>query len=184
VPDGQAGELVLRFPWAGTLHALEGSGAEDARRHWHRPGSYATGDRARRRGSDSLEFLGRIDSVVSISGQLVSLSEVRDVLRAHPFVRDAEVVERTDARLGRSLAAAVVLEEQITGDAALARDLLDAVREVIGGLARPRALAFLDRFGPELAGRDRRSALAALLAGAGEEPLVLSWDQIRSSAAP
>ena len=54
-------------------------------------------------------FLGRTDEVVSVSGQLVSLTEVREVLRGHPFVSSADVVERKDVELGRSLAAAVVL---------------------------------------------------------------------------
>lgn len=195
VPGGERGELVLRHPWAGMLRELEGSGAADAGTHWRRyPGSYATRDIARYvggaddPGSDSeavgrkLAFHGRIDEVVSVSGQLVSLTEVRDVLLSHPFVADAEVCERADPRLGRSLAAAVVLEPGLTGDAALGRDLLDAVREVLGGLARPRALGFVDRFADDLTPEARRSALSALLAGAGEEPVFLTWQQLQAAA--
>ncbi|WP_052745867.1 AMP-binding enzyme [Allosalinactinospora lopnorensis] len=125
-----------------------------------------------------------MDEVVSVSGQLVSLTEVRDTLLSHPFVAEADVCERADPRLGRSLAAAVVLGPGLTGDAALARDLLDAVREVLGGLARPRALGFVDRFAADLSPRARREALAVLLAGAGEEPLHLTWEQVIAAARP
>ncbi|MGH8895156.1 MAG: AMP-binding protein, partial [Actinomycetes bacterium] len=183
VADGVAGELVLRRPWPGTLRTLEGPGAPDTARHWSRhPSAYATGDRAIRTPDGDLAFLGRIDEVVSVSGQLVSLSEVREVLLEHPFVGAAEVVERSDPRLGRSLAAAVVLTDGVPGDAVLARELLDTVREVMGGLARPRALAVVDRFGDELSPAQRRAALTVLLAGADEEPLQLHWPQVVAAA--
>ncbi|MDV6012091.1 AMP-binding protein [Haloechinothrix sp. LS1_15] len=187
VPAGHRGELVLRRPWAGTLRAMEGSGAADVRqRHWHRPPVYSTHDLARRAPDGSLEFLGRMDEVVSVSGQLVSLGEVRQVLLEHPFVTAAEVVERADQRLGRSLAAVVALTGDVTADAVLAgvaRELLDTVRELLGGLARPRGLAVIDRFGDELSPDALRRALALLMAGAREDPVSLTWEQVLAAAA-
>ena len=50
------------------------------------PDRYATGDIALPGEDGRLVFLGRTDAVVSISGQLVSLTEVHDVLADHPFV--------------------------------------------------------------------------------------------------
>ncbi|NDL59109.1 AMP-binding protein [Phytoactinopolyspora mesophila] len=184
LPDGQGGELVMRQPWAGTLRAMEGSGVDDVMRnyHWHREGVYSTYDVARRCQDGTLEFLGRMDEVVSISGQLVSLGEVRQVLLEHPFVVAAEVFERADARLGRSLAAAVELTEDVPADATAAGELLDTVRELLGGLARPRALAFIDRFGDQLTRSQLREALTLLLAGAGEEPAHLTWKQILAAS--
>jgi acetyl-CoA synthetase len=184
LPAGQRGELVMRLPWAGMLRAMEGAGAEDvAQRHWHRAGSYSTYDAARRRPDGTLEFLGRMDEVVSVSGQLVSLGEVRQVLLEHPFVAAAEVVERADPQLGRSLAAAVVLAPDVPADESVARDLLDTVRELLGGLPRPQALAFVDRFGAELSPEALRRALALLTAGVGEEPLHLTWAQVLAASA-
>lgn len=182
-PGGDGGELVMRLPWAGMLRDMEGAGAEDvAARHWHRPGSYSTYDLARRRPDGTLEFLGRMDEVASVSGQLVSLGEVRQVLLGHPFVVAAEVVERADSRLGRSLAAAVVLAPEVAADDSVASDLLDTVRELLGGLARPRALAFVDRFGHELSSEVLRRTLALLTASVGDEPLRLTWDQILAAS--
>ncbi|SNR58470.1 acetyl-CoA synthetase [Haloechinothrix alba] len=184
LPAGQRGELVLRRPWAGTLRAMEGGGAEDVRqRHWYRPGLYSTHDLARRRPDGALEFLGRMDEVVSVSGQLVSLGEVRQVLLEHPFVVAVEVVERADPRLSRSLAAVVALTDGVAADSSVARELMDTVREMLGGLARPRALAFIDRFGDELSTTELDRALELLMAGVGDDPLQLSWDQVVAAAA-
>lgn len=182
-PEGERGELVMRMPWAGMLRDMEGKGAEDvAQRHWHLAGSYSTYDVARRGSAGALEFLGRMDEVVSVSGQLVSLGEVRQVLLGHPFVVSAEVIERADSTLGRSLAAAVVLTGETAADETVASDLLDTVRELLGGLARPRALVFVDRFGAELSPEALRKTLRLLMAGVGDEPVRLTWDQILAAS--
>jgi acetyl-CoA synthetase len=182
VPDGTAGELVLRRPWAGTLRAVEGAGAPDTGHHWQRRSVYSTGDCAVRRPDGRLEFLGRMDAVVNLSGQLVSLTEVRDVLLEHPFVADAEVVVRADAR---TLAACVVPVVGTVPDAALAGEVLDAVRDTLGGLARPRGVLFVDRFGDELSGPARQRALAAVAAVTGTggthpgcHHSVVTWEQV------
>lgn len=182
VPDGTPGELVLRRPWAGTLRAVEGAGAPDTGHHWQRRSVYSTGDCAVRRPDGRLEFLGRMDAVVNLSGQLVSLTEVRDVLLEHPFVADAEVVVRAGAR---TLVACVVPAVGTVPDAALAGEVLDAVRDTLGGLARPRGVLFVDRFGDELSGTARQRALAAVAAATGTgvahlgcHHSVVTWEQV------
>ncbi|GAB3051439.1 AMP-binding protein [Sediminivirga luteola] len=206
--DGR-GEAVLRLPWPGSIRGVEGEPAEEIARQWTRLGEglYATGDLARRvpggqagtgTGPDeaaqtaqaavSLEFLGRKDDVVSISGQLVSFTEVREVLLDHPFVREALVTVRPDARLGRSLVAAVVVAQEAAARAAtpegaenLAIDLMNAVRELLGGLARPRSVVLLDRIGDDLDPDRRDQAIAALAAPPPGVVRRLSWEQVRAA---
>ncbi|MGH8965601.1 MAG: AMP-binding protein, partial [Actinomycetes bacterium] len=183
VADGDVGEWVMLRPWAGTLRAVEGPGDDPTASHWTRhPGRYATGDLARRDATGRVEFLGRIDEVVSVSGQLVSLNEVRDALIEQPFVVDAEVVERSDPRLGRSVAAAVVLTPDVPGGVEMLREIQDAVRELLGGLSRPRAMLVVDRFGDELPAPDRRRALAALAASVANDPVHVTWEQVLAAA--
>ena len=187
VGEDEVGEAVLRLPWAGTMVGVEGPQAAVAEAHWTRhPGCYATGDLARWRADGRLTFLGRTDDVVSISGQLVSLREVREVLADHPFVRAAVVTWRKDPELGRALVAAVTLSEQGGMDPDLdgvAVELMDAVREVMGGLARPRALLVVDRFGDELGRLQLARAIATLAtpdrAGA---PRRVTWPQVLAAA--
>ncbi|MGH3369182.1 MAG: AMP-binding enzyme, partial [Nocardioidaceae bacterium] len=150
--------------------------------HWTRhPGHYATGDLACRR-AGTVEFFGRLDEVVSVSGQLVSLNEVRDALLDQPFVAAAEVFERTDSRLGRSVAAAVVLNDGAPSDATTLREMQDSVRELLGGLSRPRALLVVDRFGSELTGTGLSRALAALSVSVDTDPVTVTWEQVLAAA--
>jgi acetyl-CoA synthetase len=182
VPDGVTGEWVLQHPWAGLLRAVEADGAPTAY-HWERhPGHYSTGDLARRTTDGGVEFLGRLDEVTSISGQLVSLTEVRDVLLDQPFVARAEVFERADAHLGRTVGAAIVLEPGAPDDEPTLRALLDSVRDLLGGLSRPRVLLVLDRIGDELPAPAARQALAVAAGGAASTPVRLTWDQLVAAA--
>ena len=140
------------------------------------------GDLATRREDGAVVFLGRADEVVSVSGQLVSLREVRDVLTDHPFVAEARVAVRKYVELGRALVAAVVLAPAAGPDPdldAVAVELMDAVREDLGGLARPRAVLVLDRFGDEL-GRDALNRAIAALAAPHRTgmPRGISWEQL------
>ena len=185
----ETGEVVLTFPWAGMMLDVNGSAAEDVIDvHWNRyDGVYATGDLARYDDTGAFEFLGRRDEVVSVAGQLVSLTEVREVLQDHPYVVVADVFEVRHTMRKPSVMAAVVLDPELSTEldtVHITRELLDSVREVLGGLARPQRVLILDRFGDELTGRQRRSAFAVLAAASssnGEASLV-SWSQVIATA--
>ncbi|MDP3891103.1 acyl-CoA synthetase, partial [Nocardioides sp.] len=183
VSDGQAGEWVMLRPWAGMMRGVDTPGADPTAYHWERhPGSYATGDLARRTPTGEVEFLGRLDTVITVSGQLVSLNEVRDVLLDQPFVVDADAFESTESRLGRVVGAAVVLEEGLTGDPTVLRELQDAVRELLGGLSRPRTILVLDRIGYELDTPVRHRVLSGVATAADTESVTLTWDQVLAAA--
>ena len=77
-------------------------------------GIYKTGDRARWRTDDVLEFLGRTDDQVKIRGFRIELGEIEAVLQAHPAVQDAAVVVATIAD-EKSLAAFVIPQRGDTG---------------------------------------------------------------------
>jgi acetyl-CoA synthetase len=183
VANGESGEWVMLRPWPGVLRDVEApDGTDPTSYHWERhPGVYSTGDVARRTVAGDVEFLGRLDEVISVSGQLVSLNEVRDVLRDQPFVTDAEAFETTDQRLGRVVGAAVVLADEAVPTAATLRDLQDAARELLGGLSRPqRLLVVVDRLGSDLDPVTRRRSLAVL--AQGHDHRIVAWDQVIDAA--
>jgi acetyl-CoA synthetase len=184
VADGQAGELVLTRAWPSMI-AESGSAPAATDAHWTAfPGWYATGDRVRVGAEGHLEFLGRTDEVLSLSGQLVSITEVTAQLLDHPFVLRADVVERRDQQGGRYLAAAVVLDDETrSADVeSLAQDVLESVRETLGGVARPRMLVVLDRVGDELGREERRRAIATLPFDDTPEPKHVTWSQVLAAA--
>jgi acetyl-CoA synthetase len=66
---------------------------------------------------------------------------------------------------------------------AVAVELMDTVRELLGGLARPRGLLVVDRFGEEL-GRTARAQAIAVLATPDRRgaPRSVTWEQVLAAA--
>jgi acetyl-CoA synthetase len=180
---GVRGELVLREPWPGTFVAVQGDVA-GATRYWESyDGAYATGDWALLNPDGTMSFLGRIDPVVSVSGQLVSLTEIREALLEHPFVEEADVVELPDAVAGRALSACVVLGVGEGAGEPLASDLRTHVRERLGGLAQPRTIAFVETLPEDVPPDLRRHALRLLCAADRSPTLLISAESLRGAVA-
>jgi acetyl-CoA synthetase len=112
--------------------------------YWGRhPGVYATGDWARREPDGTVVCLGRQDPMISVSGQLVSLAELADVLREHPFVQAADV-RRVETGEVPDIVAYVVLEDGVAPGDVVDAELVAHVHDTIGGLARPSRIVHVD----------------------------------------
>src|SRR5690606_14371427 len=110
VPAGETDDVVLTRPWAAAMVGVEGESTGVAEAHWTRhPGAYASGDVERVDEDRAVQVLGGFDDLLSRSGQLVSLREVREVLAEHPFVARAELTWRKNLERMRSPVAAVTL---------------------------------------------------------------------------
>ncbi|MGB8956564.1 MAG: amino acid adenylation domain-containing protein, partial [Tumebacillaceae bacterium] len=73
---------------------------------------YKTGDHGVWRAEGYIEFLGRIDHQVKIRGYRVELGEIETTLMQHPSVKNATVIDRTDAGGKKYLCAYIVPETE------------------------------------------------------------------------
>jgi len=180
LPVGVSGELVLRQPWPATFLGVAGAG-NLAADHGRVPGAYATGDAARREADGTIALLGRLDPVVSVAGQLVSASEVRDALVDHPFVVDAAVLDQPDARSGQAVLACVVLTRD-AGDAGdVGAQLRHHVHETLGGLATPRTVVVVESLPSDVPRRVLRRALRMATAADSSDTLLMSQRQLSAA---
>jgi acetyl-CoA synthetase len=185
VPEGVHGELVLTNPWpALTLGHHLGQGKIEFDVQKGHSLLYRTGDEAYRSTEDHLIWIvDCIDPVISVSAQLVSATEVAEVLEDHPFVRQAEVIDRPDRHRGYAVLACVVLEPGVVGNSTMAAELRTHVHDTLGGLATPRAFAFCESLPSGVDRRVLRAALQILCARTTSPSFRLSAAQIMAAIA-
>ncbi|MCT9088782.1 non-ribosomal peptide synthetase [Streptomyces sp. ASQP_92] len=117
---------------------------------------YRTGDRVRMLDDGRLEFLGRLDDQVKISGVRIEPAEVEAAFEHDPAVRSAVVTAPRDAEGRARLVAYVLPAAGATPDADA---LLTAVRAWLPEQAVPSAVRVVDAFPLDANGKVDRPAL-------------------------
>jgi acetyl-CoA synthetase len=80
--------------------------------YWSRvPGSYFTGDAARRDDDGYYWVLGRVDDVMNVSGHRLSTMEIESALVHHPAVAEAAVVGKPHEITGQAVCCFVTLKK-------------------------------------------------------------------------
>ncbi|MFC3898207.1 amino acid adenylation domain-containing protein [Lentzea rhizosphaerae] len=115
---------------------------------------YRTGDLVRRLPGGELEFLGRNDDQVKISGYRVELGEIESTLRAHPDVQDCVTLVSTD-ETGHQRLVAFVVGSSDRHEA----ELHEFAAARLPQYMRPEAIVALDAFPLTANGKLDRAAL-------------------------
>ena len=163
VPDGQGGLLVFRKPWPSMARTIYGDQTRYEQAYWSEvPGSYFTGDGARRDSDGYYWLMGRVDDVINVSGHRLGTMEVESALVAHPKVAEAACVGRPDEMKGQAIAAFVTLEGGHEATEELRQELRHWVAKEIGALARPDDVRFTDALPKTRSGKIMRRLLREL----------------------
>jgi acetyl-CoA synthetase len=165
VPAGQGGLLVVRKPWPAMARTIwSEKDAGDAARFQETyfsavPGSYFTGDGARRDADGYYWLMGRVDDVINVSGHRLGTMEIESALVSHPKVAEAAVVGRPNEMKGQDIAAFVTLDEGYGPSEELRQELRQWVAKEIGALARPEYLRFTQMLPKTRSGKIMRRLL-------------------------
>ncbi|HEX3471815.1 MAG TPA: acetate--CoA ligase, partial [Silvibacterium sp.] len=163
VEAGQGGLLVIRKPWPSMARTIYNDPERYTQQYWTEiPGSYFTGDGARRDKDSYYWLMGRVDDVINVSGHRLGTMEVESALVAHPKVAEAAVVGRPDDMKGQAIAAFVTLESGHQASPELKNELRAWVTKEIGALARPDDLRFTDQLPKTRSGKIMRRLLREL----------------------
>ncbi|MFF2351494.1 non-ribosomal peptide synthetase [Kitasatospora sp. NPDC058115] len=120
---------------------------------------YRTGDRVLMRPDGVLEFLGRLDDQVKVSGVRIEPAEVEAALERDPRVRRAAVVARPAPAGGGAQLLAFVQPTAAGAGPADGAPLLEAVRPWLPEQAVPGVLRLVDAFPLDANGKIDRAAL-------------------------
>jgi acetyl-CoA synthetase len=139
VLEGEAeGNLVLTDSWPGQMRTLYGDHQRFIDTYFRTyPGTYFTGDGARRDADGYYWITGRVDDVINVSGHRLGTAEIESALVAHPKVAEAAVVGCPHDIKGQGIYAYVTLKSGERADEALRKELVGWVRKEIGPIATP-----------------------------------------------
>ncbi|MGI4756242.1 MAG: acetate--CoA ligase, partial [Janthinobacterium lividum] len=165
VPAGHGGLLVVRKPWPAMARTIFGDAERYQQAYWSEiPGSYFTGDGARRDEQGYFWLMGRVDDVLSVSGHRLGTMEIESALVAHKAVAEAAVVGRPDEMKGEGIVAFVSLEDSVEVTPTLKDELKRHVAKEIGALARPDDIRFTPSLPKTRSGKIMRRLLRELAA--------------------
>ena len=137
--SGEAeGNLVLLASWPGMMRTVYGDHQRFIDTYFKTyPGTYFTGDGARRDADGYYWITGRVDDVINVSGHRLGTAEVESALVSHPKVAEAAVVGCPHDIKGQGIYAYVTLKSGVAPDDALRKELIAHVRKEIGPIATP-----------------------------------------------
>ncbi|WP_407270851.1 acyl-CoA synthetase MbcS [Radiobacillus sp. PE A8.2] len=120
---------------------------------------YVTGDQASMDEDGYFWFEGRSDDIIVSSGYTIGPFEVEDALIKHASVKECAVVASPDEIRGNVVKAYVVLQDNVSGDDQLIKQLQDHVKTLTAPYKYPRKIEFIDELPKTSSGKIRRIEL-------------------------
>ncbi len=132
------GLLVLTASWPGQMRSIYGDHQRFVDTYFSTiPGTYFTGDGARRDEDGYFWITGRVDDVLNVSGHRLGTAEVESALVQHHSVAEAAVVGYPHDIKGEGIYAYVTLVRGVEPTDELMAELKQVVRKEIGPIATP-----------------------------------------------
>ena len=132
------GNLVITHPWPGQMRTVYGDHERFVDTYFKTyPGTYFTGDGAKRDKDGYYWITGRVDDVLNISGHRMGTAEVESALVLHESVAEAAVVGFPHDIKGQGIYAYVTLVKGVEPSDELRKELVTLVRSEIGPIATP-----------------------------------------------
>jgi acetyl-CoA synthetase len=164
------GNLVLLDSWPGQMRTVYGDHQRFIDTYFRTfPGTYFTGDGARRDADGYYWITGRVDDVINVSGHRLGTAEVESALVAHPAVAEAAVVGYPHDIKGQGIYAYVTLKAGIESSDQLLAELKQTVRQQIGAIASPDVIQWAPGLPKTRSGKIMRRILRKIAADEADQ---------------
>ncbi|MRT36991.1 acetate--CoA ligase [Acinetobacter sp. RIT698] len=164
--EGEAeGNLIIKNSWPGQMRTIWGDPERFIEAYFSTyPGSYFTGDGARRDKDGYYWITGRVDDVLNVSGHRLGTAEIESALVAHAKVAESAVVGMPHEIKGQGIAAYVTLQAGEAETEELRKELVNWVRKVLGPVATPDAIYWAPALPKTRSGKIMRRILRKIAA--------------------
>ncbi|AVP99944.1 acetate--CoA ligase [Ahniella affigens] len=160
-----SGNLILKDSWPGQMRTVYGDHARFIETYFKTyPGSYFTGDGARRDEDGYYWITGRVDDVINVSGHRIGTAEVESAIIEHQAVAESAVVGYPHDIKGQGIYAYVTLKAGLEANDALKQEINATVRRVIGAIAAPDVIQWAPGLPKTRSGKIMRRILRKIAA--------------------
>jgi len=178
VGAGNAGYLTVHKPWPGMLRTLYRNDDRFIQEYWAEYSDtdsddpddwvYFPEDGAKIDEDGYITVLGRVDDVINVSGHRLGTMEIESAIVGVEGVAEAAVVGGQHEVKGEAVYAYVITEDGQVENDAFREEIVQAVEEAIGPIARPEAIVFTPELPKTRSGKIMRRLLEDI---ANEEEL-------------
>jgi len=172
VEAGRAGHLVVNKPWPGMLRTLYRNDERFIDEYWKEYSIperdqwvYFPEDGAKLDDDGSITILGRVDDVINVSGHRLGTMEIESAIVGVEGVAEAAVVGGQHEMKGEAVYAYVITEESQEESDAFREEIVAAVEEAIGPIARPERVIFTPELPKTRSGKIMRRLLEDIANG-------------------
>ena len=163
--NGVQGNLCFDRPWPGQARTIWGDHSRFVDTYFSTiPGTYFTGDGARRDEDGYFWITGRVDDVLNVSGHRLGTAEIESALVAHSAVAEAAVVGYPHDIKGEGIYAYVTLVLGKDPSDELIAELRKWVRKEIGPIATPDLMQWAPALPKTRSGKIMRRILRKIAA--------------------
>jgi len=162
-----SGNLCIKFPWPSILRTTYGD-HERCRTNYFAtyPGLYFTGDGCYRDADGNYRITGRVDDVLNVSGHRIGTAEVENAINMHTGVVESAVVGYPHDIKGQGIYAYIVYDSTHLEEQNLTRqDIAQTVTRIIGAIARPDKIQFVNSLPKTRSGKIMRRILRKIAEG-------------------
>lgn len=160
VPPYTMGNLAIKTPWPSMMRKIWNNPTK-YEEYFRIQGWYISGDSAYMDEEGYFWFQGRIDDVITSSGERIGPFEVESKLVEHPAVVEAGVIGKPDVTRGEIIKAFISLREGYEPSQELKDDIYRFVKEGLSAHAAPREIEFKDKLPKTRSGKIMRRVLKA-----------------------
>ncbi len=161
-----SGNLCIKFPWPGILRTTYGD-HERCRTNYFATyeNLYFTGDGCYRDNEGNYRITGRVDDVLNVSGHRIGTAEVENAINMHAGVVESAVVGYPHDLKGQGIYAYVIMDNIHDDEYLTKLDIIQTVSRVIGAIAKPDKIQFVQGLPKTRSGKIMRRILRKIAEG-------------------
>lgn len=163
------GNLCIKEPWPGILRTTYGD-HERCRKNYFATyeNLYFTGDGALKDEMGNYRITGRVDDVLNVSGHRIGTAEIENAINMHASVVESAVVGFPHDIKGQGVYAFVITDKKHSEDELSKQDILETVSRIIGPIAKPDKIQFVNGLPKTRSGKIMRRILRKIAEGETE----------------